>query len=89
MKVFDIHTHTYPEAIAERAVVNLGKFYNFVPEGKGTYNDLVSQAEENHVGGYLLFSVATNAHQVQKVNDSIAALAQRSRDEGFLTVGFA
>ena len=36
-KVFDIHTHTYPEAIAEKAVANLGKFYNFVPEGKGTY----------------------------------------------------
>ena len=89
MKVFDIHTHTYPEAIAERAVVNLGNFYNFVPEGKGTYNDLVSQAADNNVGGYLLFSVATNAHQVQKVNDSIASLAKRSREEGFLTVGFA
>ena len=52
MKVFDIHTHTYPEAIAEKAVVNLGNFYNFVPEGKGTYNDLVSQAADNNVGGY-------------------------------------
>lgn len=88
-KVFDIHTHTYPEAIAEKAVVNLGNFYNFVPEGMGTYAHLSAQAEENNVKGYLLFSVATNAHQVQKVNDSIAALAQKSREEGFLTVGFA
>ncbi len=89
MKVFDIHTHTYPEAIAEKAVTNLGNFYNFIPEGKGTYAHLSAQAEENCVKGYLLFSVATNAHQVQKVNDSIAALAERSREEGFLTVGFA
>ena len=37
----------------------------------------------------MLFSVATNAYQVQKVNDSIAALAEKSRTEGFLTVGFA
>lgn len=88
-KVFDIHTHTYPEAIAEKAVVNLGKFYDFVCQGKGTYADLEGQAERNNVRGYLLFSVATNARQVEKVNTSIAALAELSRSHGFLTVGFA
>ncbi len=88
-KVFDIHTHTYPEAIAEKAVKNLGAFYNFVPEGAGTYADLAGQAPAYHVKGFLLFSVATNAHQVPKVNDSIAALAEKSRAEGFTTVGFA
>lgn len=88
-KVFDIHTHTYPEAISEKAVVNLGKFYDFVCQGNGTYAHLESQAEENNVRGYLLFSVATNAHQVEKVNTSIASLAEFSRSHGFLTVGFA
>ncbi len=88
-KIFDIHTHTYPEAIAEKAVTNLGAFYNFAPEGKGTYADLSAQAPANNVKGFLLFSVATNAHQVQKVNDSIASLAKKSREEGFMTVGFA
>ena len=88
-KVFDIHTHTYPEAIAEKACVNLGKFYDFVCEGQGTYAHLESQARENNVGGYLLFSVATNSHQVEKVNSSIAALAELSRSHGFKTVGFA
>ncbi len=88
-KVFDIHTHTYPELIAEKACENLAKFYNFTVMGKGTYADLESQAKENHVGGYLLFSVATNAHQVEKVNSSIAQLAEFSRSRGFKTVGFA
>ena len=88
-KVFDIHTHTYPEAIADKACINLGKFYNFVCEGKGTYAHLESQAKENNVCGYLLFSVATNAHQVEKVNTSIAALAEMSRSHGFKSVGFA
>ncbi|MBR5680421.1 MAG: amidohydrolase [Clostridia bacterium] len=88
-KVFDVHTHTYPEKIAEKACENLGQFYNFEVLGKGTYADLESQAEANHVGGYLLFSVATNAHQVPKVNDSIAALAEYSRSRGFKTVGYA
>jgi predicted TIM-barrel fold metal-dependent hydrolase len=88
-KIFDIHTHTYPEKIADKATVNLGNFYNFRVEGKGTYAHLESQAEENNVKGYLLFSVATNAQQVSKVNDSIAALAEHSRSRGFLTTGFA
>ena len=88
-KVFDIHTHTYPEALAEKACVSLGKFYNFDVLGKGTYAHLESQAAANNVKGYLLFSVATNAHQVPKVNSSIAALAKLSRSHGFKTVGFA
>ena len=89
LKVFDVHTHTYPEAIAEKACENLGKFYNFPVLGRGTYAHLESQAAENNVGGFLLFSVATNARQVPKVNDSIAALAELSRSHGFKPVGFA
>ncbi|MCI8387729.1 MAG: amidohydrolase [Clostridiales bacterium] len=88
-KIIDIHTHTYPEAISEKAVRNLGNFYEFHVEGKGTYADLEAQARGVGIGGFLLFSVATNAHQVNKVNDSIAALANKSRENGFETVGFA
>lgn len=88
-KVFDIHTHTYPEAIAAKARKSLGDFYDFYVEGLGTYADLEGQAAENNVKGYLLFSVCTNAHQVEKVNSSIAELAAYSRSRGFNTVGFA
>lgn len=88
-KIFDIHTHTYPEAISEKAVRSLGNFYEFNVDGAGTYADLEKRGRAHGVRGYLLFSVATNAHQVQKVNDSIAALAEKSRAEGYETVGFA
>ena len=93
-KVFDIHTHTYPEAISQKAVTSLGNFYNFEVHGKGTYADLTEQARltkgsDAEFVGFLLFSVATNAHQVNKVNDSIAALAEKARSEGFEAVGFA
>ncbi len=88
-KIFDIHTHTYPPALAEKAVRNLGAFYDFVPEGKGTYDDLEETSAPYNVRGFLLFSVATNAHQVQKVNDGIAALVKHSQSQGYLTRGFA
>lgn len=87
-RIFDIHTHIYPDEISEKAVVNLGKFYNFVPEGKGTETDMCSDAKTFGVGGFLVFSVATNAHQVPKVNDFIAALVERERACGFVAVGF-
>lgn len=88
-KIFDTHTHTYPEAIAERACSSLAKFYDFPVDNTGTYSHLESMARENGVAGFLLFSVATNAHQVQSVNTSIANLMMKSRDNGFKTVGFA
>jgi predicted TIM-barrel fold metal-dependent hydrolase len=89
MKIFDIHTHIYPDAIARRAVASLGEFYNFVPQGAGTYADMTEHARVGSVGGFLLFCVATNAHQVPKVNDAIAAAVRRGREDGFVSVGFA
>ncbi|MFA6947541.1 MAG: amidohydrolase family protein [Eubacteriales bacterium] len=88
-KIFDAHTHTYPEKISGKACENLGQFYDFKVWGKGTYSDLESQAKDCGVAGFMLFSVATNATQVQKVNDSIASLAKISRSRGFETVGYA
>ncbi len=86
--IFDIHTHIYPDAIAEKAVVQLGKFYDFVPEGKGTYADMTDSERKFDVKGFLVFSVATNAHQVRKVNECLAAVAQKGKDEGFQAVAF-
>lgn len=88
-RIIDTHTHTYPEAISEKACRNLAAFYDFIVHSAGTYNDLEAQAKENGVCGFLLFSVATNAHQVPKVNNSIAELTKLSQSHGFETIGFA
>ena len=34
--IIDTHTHVYPEAVAAKATENLGHFYDFPVEGKGT-----------------------------------------------------
>ena len=87
-KIFDIHTHIYPENIAERAAVNLGNFYNFHVEGKGTYSDLERQGGEAGVCGFLLLGVATNAHQTAHVNEFIAETVRQSCERGYRTLGF-
>ena len=87
-KIFDIHTHIYPEKIAAKASVNLGHFYNFVVEGEGTYTHLEKQGKKSGVGGFLLLGVATNPTQVGSVNDFIAETVKASREHGFKTYGF-
>ncbi len=88
-KIFDIHTHTYPSALAERATDNLGKFYDFHVEGAGTVDDLMHSSEEADISGFLILGVATNARQVKRVNESIASDIRLAREARFHAYGFA
>ena len=87
-KIFDIHTHIYPDAISERAVTALGNFYDFVPQGKGCYSDMTAHDKNYNISGFLVFSVATNAHQVRRVNEFLSATCNKAISEGFKTVAF-
>lgn len=88
-KIFDAHVHVYPDAIADRARVALGKFYSFDVPGKGTYDGYLAECRENSTTGFLLFSVATTAHQVKSINDYIADRMHAARQAGYEAVGFA
>ena len=88
MKIFDVHTHVYPDKIAERAVDALGKFYDFVPEGDGTYGNMTDNDRKCGVNGFLLLCVATNAHQIRRVNESVAAAMERGGADGFEAYAF-
>ena len=88
-KVLDVHTHVYPEKIAEKAVHNLGEFYNFTVHGNGTHSGLEKEAKAAGIDGFFLFCVATNARQVEHVNTSVAALCESSKKNGFEAYGFA
>lgn len=88
-KIFDIHTHTCPERIADKAAENLGHFYNFHVERTGTVSDLMSNCRDAGISGFLLLGVATNAHQVRHVNEGIAHDMAVGRSAGFEVHGFA
>ncbi len=88
-RVIDAHVHIYPEVIAERACENLGKFYDFPIEGQGTEDDLFATCRQTGITGFVLLTVATNGHQVQKVNDTVAKRMQEARAEGFEAYAFA
>lgn len=88
-KIFDIHTHTYPELLSVRATANLGKFYNITVVGKGTVSDLMNESKNAGIGGFLILGVATNARQVSRVNEAVAADVKAAREAGFLAYGYA
>ena len=94
-KIFDIHTHIYPSAVAQKAVDSLSIFYDFDnryhfrPSGKGTFEDLRESCDKYNVCGCLMLCVATNAKQVEHVNDFMADVVKSNTSQDFTPVGFA
>lgn len=93
-KIFDIHTHIYPDSVAKKAIDSLSEFYefdkryHFLPSGKGTFDDLRESCEKYNVCGCLMLCVATNAKQVEHVNDFMADTVKNNTSENFTPVGF-
>jgi len=54
-KIFDIHTHIYPDSVAKKAVDSLSLFYDFdrlyhfLPSGKGTFENLFNSCKRFNV----------------------------------------
>ncbi len=73
MKIFDIHTHVFPEKIARRAVEHLRDKSNGLPAWlDGAPSSLASRAAEVGYTGWMNCPVVTNASQMCSVNDQVA-----------------
>lgn len=69
MKIFDIHAHIYPDAIAQRAVKALRDGYDGIKvKGDGRLETLVRSAKAAGVTRMAAHSVATTVKQVESVN---------------------
>lgn len=86
--IIDFHTHIYPTAISGKATASLAKFYEFTVNGNGTQDELEADGQKCGIKGFLFLGVATNAHQVERVNTSLAESVRESRARGFITNAF-
>lgn len=68
-KIFDMHTHAYPDGIAEKARINLENFYNFEVYHSPTVKALTDMQRLYGSSGFCLFSVATAPEQPVKINN--------------------
>lgn len=87
-RIFDFHTHVYPDAIAAKAVDALNHFYSFTSKCSGTLSELLDGAHRAGLYGFALLGVATNAQQVEHVNQAVLRNADAARREGFRAVAF-
>lgn len=69
MRVFDIHTHIFPDKIAARTVESIGKASNLVPSYDGTRRGLEKALQSAGIDGALNCPIATKPDQVASINN--------------------
>ena len=88
MKFIDIHTHVYPDAIAQKATDSIRDFYGIGGAGmNGTVSMLRSRGKEAGIAHYVILPVAVNPKRTRHINDFILEQAANHPDfTGFGTV---
>ena len=72
MQIFDIHTHVYPDEIAQKATDSVKQFYEIGgADMDGTTATLLKQAKAAGITGCLILPVAIRPDRVQGINDFI------------------
>lgn len=85
--IVDIHTHTFPDALAARTVDKLQAMSHTHPFTDGSVGALRASMAEAGIDRSVVLPVATNARQVPHVNDASVALNERSGETGVLSFG--
>lgn len=88
MRIFDIHTHVYPNEIAQKATDSVKQFYQIGGANmNGTVDMLLTRGQEAGISEYLILPVAIRPDRVLGINDFILHQTQLHREfVGFGTV---
>ena len=88
MKLIDIHTHVYPDAIAQKATDSVRDFYGIGGAGMdGTVSMLLRRGEEAGIDRFVILPVAVSPKRAAHINDFILQQTQEhARFIGFGTL---
>lgn len=77
MQIFDIHTHVYPDAVAQKATDSVKTFYGISGAGMdGKVSTLLQRGQEAGISRFLILPVAIRSDRVQGINDFILQQTQ-------------
>lgn len=77
MRIFDIHAHIYPDAIASRAVHAISHAYDDVEvRNDGRLATLLGEMDDAGIEQFAAHSVATTPHQVHSINEFVLGAAK-------------
>lgn len=86
MYIIDIHTHVYPDAIAQKATDSIQDFYGIGGAGmNGTVSMLRSRGAEAGINRYVILPVAVHPDRTRHINDFI--LQQAAQYDDFIGFG--
>ena len=68
MKIYDMHTHVYPDLIAAKAAQNIRNYYHLGENMDGTVSTLLRRNSEAGVCGSLILPVAVKPDHVRTIN---------------------
>ena len=68
MKVIDMHTHVYPDAIALKAAQSIRSYYHLGENMDGTVDSLLQRGTAAGVTNYLILPVAVKPEHVHHIN---------------------
>ena len=84
MKIIDIHTHVYPDAIAAKAARNIRDYYHLGDNMDGTVSTLLERGCAAGVSEYLILPVAVKPEHVHSINQfTLRQIRQHSCFHGF------
>lgn len=85
--IIDFHTHTFPDAIAERAIKKLGIPTRMKNYHNGTQNGLLQSMKEANVDYSILLPIATKPSQTASINENAILLNSISDQTGLISFG--
>ena len=68
MTVVDFHTHTFPDAIAEKAIAGMQRNSHAAAFGSGTVSGLLESMEKAGISRSVVLPVATNPLKIASIN---------------------
>jgi len=83
--IIDFHTHIFPEKISAAVIDKLSRISRTVAFTDGTLTGLLNSMQKAGVDKSVILPVATNSAQVEKINNSAAALNEKYFERGIIS----
>lgn len=87
MRIIDMHTHVYPDAIATKAARSIRNYYHLGDNMDGTVTTLLERGTAAGITDYLILPVAVKPEHVHSINDyTLQQMQSHSCFTGFGTI---
>lgn len=87
MNIIDMHTHTFPDKIAGKAIEKLSIMSGTCYFTDGTESGLIDSSQNAGITYSVILPVATSPEQVVKINDGVIGSASSRLSKGIISFG--